>query len=1241
MSHKRLSVIPVLFVLILSTVPLFVEKASAGEPIFMANTLVNWEEEMRTFKQEPTGIACTDEGRIYVSYSSGMSWNYDTYISYSDDSGSTWSGAFRIDDVLRDGNESNDDTSQAMPRIAVAPNGTLYAVWQDHRDKTHTQQIRIAWSTDGENFSRSVRIDPFKLYPNWDAQNPNIGITDSGRIVVAWEDRITSGSYWNVYCSYSDDGGVTWSEMVRVNTDNMHTRQHEYTRIAVHGGDVYITWHDNRGDGQYRPYLAASHDGGETFAAEKALSDDLELYNSRQWPSPAVDDSGNVYVTWRDKRSGFDEIWFTRSEDGGATFSDNKRVAIVPEGAEDWWPATAATGNGTVSVSFTRRVPTDETKDEGEIFFINSSDGGRTWDRLMRVDDTDQRWDDLTTQRKSIMMYDILGRAMVAWADERNGDRNNYYSDVWFSRHSGDLSGPNHLPKLYDVGFVGNFTFNPKVGSPVSPFFFSCNYSDEDNDKPLPGYPRLFIYNDTEGRDPLLPGPVVMEKAEPRDIDYINGAWYRATTILKANTSQLYYRIEVLEERATEVVSTPLLEGPVVDANPPVITVIQPSGETWLSESIVRCRVRVVDMEGGNVNPNSIKVRKSITGPDNLDKGVPLSSIVKIDNNTYTGYADVRLEDGKENYIQFEAKDMVRNQGYSEMVNIWLDSYAPYYSGIGPGGTQLYERVNCTIDWMDHLPGSTTPSTGMNVSSIQYSYKTTSGPYSEWLPPEGIREVANGTFRAWVNLDFENNGVYNYIRWRASDNIGNTRYTDDDPDHPNGGIELKIRVKVPENYPPQFVGDAYPDVIASPTPHFFWDDAFDEEGDTITYRVMVMKNGLQWTNWIDVGERTFFDVPDSVSLDPDWYVLRINATDGIGGFDLFDHPFRIVDKGTPPPEDIPVAGDVFTSRSDIVFKWPDTPSWAVMNITYWIRIGSSDWHGDVLDWTPVGPDPEFPLADLNLSFGIYSVQYMAENNGNFSRVSQSRLKINDYDIEPRWNGEVEKFYRGKGSGIRVELFNWATFSDNVTVKLSGEVVDRKWVYLNTDHYAVKTHRMLSEPEPSVVMITVFPPKDAGKGTYSITLTVTSEDGETVAVLDNITIKITDKDQEGFGGEITDTLHGLITDIFPFLKPLSPNLVSAVFLMFALVIVGLIVLLGIYVYRRSRIKDEKDPYAEQRQLYRELYGSEPTQEQLEEMMKESSVVDEVMSDLSEVEEEGPKEKTFDESFLESEKGNREE
>jgi len=42
-----------------------------------------------------------------------------------------------------------------------------------------------------------------------------------------------------------------------------------------------------------------------------------------------------------------------------------------------------------------------------------------------------------------------------------------------------------------------------------------------------------------------------------------------------------------------------------------------------------------------------------------------------------------------------------------------------------------------------------------------------------------------------------------------------------------------------------------------------------------------------------------------------------------------------------------------------------------------------------------------------------------------------------------------------------------------------------------------------------------------------------------------------------------------------------------------------------------------------------------------MMKESSVVDEVMSDLSEVEEEGPKEKTFDESFLESEKGNREE
>jgi hypothetical protein len=754
------------------------------------------------------------------------------------------------------------------------------------------------------------------------------------------------------------------------------------------------------------------------------------------------------------------------------------------------------------------------------------------------------------------------------------------------------------------------------------------------------GFPRLHVFNDSEGKDPLLEKPVVLEKMEIRDNDYINGALYSKEVILNSTGGQLYYRLEVVEERDPDSVFSPLLEGPVIDANPPKITILEPVGSSWISSSIIRCSVKVEEMEGAFVLPKSIKLRKSTTGPDHLEKGLQVTDLEFIDNNTYIGHINVRLDDGKENYIQFEAMDGVRNLGYSEPLNIWIDTFSPYYTGIGPRDLQLYESVNCTIDWLDHYPGSTIDSTGLDLSSIKYSYKTTSGPYSEWLEPDGLIELAEGIYRAYANIDFENEGVYNYIRWMASDNIGNTRYTDDDPDHPNGGVELKINVQIPDNYPPVFKGSAFPGVIASSTPHFYWDGAYDEEGDRLYYRVMILKNDLQWTNWIDLGQRTFYDVSDSVLLDPDWYVLRINVTDTIGGFDLLDHDFRITDRGTPPPEDIPKAKDMYTADLDYIIEWDDTPSWAYMNITYWLRIGTEEWMGDVIEWTPVGQNPMYSISELGLGIGIYFIQYMAENNGNFSRVSQSRLKVNDYNLEAIGPQETFRSYRGKGDGFRVDIYNWATFTDNVTVLLSGEAADREWVYLNSDSMKIETDRDLTVPSPEPVMITVFPPRDAKKGSYTITLTLKSEDGETLTVLDNLTVKITDKETEGIGGEITDTLYDVITDVLPFLESVSQEVVVGFFLLIVAIIVGVIATLGIFFYRSmSGSKDDEDPYSEQRRLYKELYGTEPTIDQLKEM-KEGSVVDEVMSDLQGKTSKGNKGKVFDESFLDSEGKNEE-
>ncbi|MGA1865829.1 MAG: sialidase family protein [Thermoplasmatota archaeon] len=1197
------SKLAVLLVIATMVMPLFIydlKDVEGGKPIFRSNILAVWDN--TNYNQRPIDMEVDHNGRIYITYTTDQFYFMDTYLVYSDDDGITWSSSHRIDDVLRDGNSSNDRSSQLAPRMAIASNNTVYVVWADERDKTYiepqTRHIRIAWSKDGENFSRSVRIDPIKEEQTWEAGQPDIAINQDGRIFVAWLDQRFAGAYDNVWTSYSDDGGATWSDMQMINDDGLYYRNHEYARCVMQGDDVYVTWQDKRGeDNQYRPYMDASHDGGETFGVDIAVSDDMEQYNSRQWPSPALDEAGNLYVTWRDKRTANDEIWFARSEDKGVSFSTNIRLAVAPEGSEDMYPYTAATGIGGVGVVFQRSVESGDITDDGEIFYINSSDGGRTWDVLMRVDDTDRYSPDTTMQEKPLLVYDNTGRAISTWADHRY-----FYSksrEVYFSAHSGPVDGPNHRPIIYDEDFWSTFQFNPKVGSSTTNITFSCNYSDHDNDVPIEGYPRIHIYGDEAGNEPVFNEPKVMNKVFPNDIDYMDGAYYLSSFQIPVE-GQTYFRIEVIEERDPEPLFSSLLEGPLIDATPPKLTVISPANGSWHNTETIFCKVRVEDFEGGNVQEGSIKVRKSINDLENLEKGVALPNKQMIDNNTYEAWGNVRLDSGTDNYVVFEAKDKVGNgPGLSVPVNIWIDPDPPYYTGVGPTEIQLFETVNCTIQWLDHFPGSKAQTSGLNISSIEFAYRTTSGPLTEWAPPEGMIDLGNETYHCWVNLQFPDEGVYSFIKWRAKDNLDNVKETG----------EFRIKVDVPDNYRPIFLGKGYPDGVVSPRPHLFWDAASDIEGDTLYYRVMLLKypGELQLTHWIDVGERTFYDIPDDDPLDPGYYILRVNVSDKMGGYDYdtMDHLFRIMDKGTPPPEKVPRFGPFYSSDSNIEINWSQSPSHTDMDIHYMIRMGSKAYHGDILEWTDIGRIPRYSLGDLNLDIGIYSIQIMVTSNYNYSRVTLGTLKINDYNLS-HWSPLESLSYRGYGRGFSVDVVNYATFSDNVTITLEGYLAEEGAAYLDisgsrTGHLKLSSQKILSDPEPIHIEVTVFPDEDIEKRDYKVRLRIQSEDGRTVTYTDYVTVEVKDKPRDGFGQEISDNLYDFLTDTLPFLKPVRQDLLVPLFLVFVAILVTLISGIGILIYRKKFRKVVKDdPYSHQRKLYRDLYGVNPSDEQLKRM-----------------------------------------
>ena len=85
------------------------------------------------------------------------------------------------------------------------------------------------------------------------------------RVYTAWS-RISHNGVFSIVLSKSDDGGRTWSRIVKVNRTG---DQETYASVAVaRNGTVYVAWDDPTG---YRLEIARSTDGGAHFEPERSV----------------------------------------------------------------------------------------------------------------------------------------------------------------------------------------------------------------------------------------------------------------------------------------------------------------------------------------------------------------------------------------------------------------------------------------------------------------------------------------------------------------------------------------------------------------------------------------------------------------------------------------------------------------------------------------------------------------------------------------------------------------------------------------------------------------------------------------------------------------------------------------------------------------------------------------------------------------------------------------------------------
>jgi hypothetical protein len=209
-----------------------------------------------------------------------------------------------------------------------------------------------------------------------------------------------------------------WETDVRLttNTDSSFTSYNNAWCVAGYEDTVHAVWYDGR-DGNYEIYYKRSDDGGATWGADTRLTDDP---NWSYIPSVAVSGS-EVHVVWEDDRTQDAEVYHKCSTDGGTTWGPD--VLVTTAAGPQGMPSVAVVG-GYVHVVWSDFTLMGNT----EIYYGRSTDGGTTWGTPFQISIAGG-----FSTSPSIAAHE--SDVHIVWQDSRFGWYNN---EIYYRRSTDD-----------------------------------------------------------------------------------------------------------------------------------------------------------------------------------------------------------------------------------------------------------------------------------------------------------------------------------------------------------------------------------------------------------------------------------------------------------------------------------------------------------------------------------------------------------------------------------------------------------------------------------------------------------------------------------------------------------------------------------------------------------------------------------------------------------------------------------
>ncbi len=312
--------------------------------------------------------------------------NREIYYKRSTDFGTNWGPDVRFT-----------FNSEVSYRPSVSLNGSfVHVVWCDNRDGNF--EIYYKRSTDnGTTWSPDIRITNT---PNT-SWAPSMAVNGSVMHIV-WEEVIASNE--EIYYKQSTDDGIGWSDNVCLSNDETSSF---YPSVAVSGAGVHAVWYGYN-SGYRSVFYKHSSNGGINWGPNTILTNvSAQSYN------PAVAAKNQiVHVVWHDTRYGNEEVFYLRSSNAGANWSEE--VRLTDNAGISYYPSISLSGTSVHLAWY------DNSDGNFEIYYGLSTNEGLTWQPNTRL--TYNQYD---SYRPSIAAQDTM--LHIIWNDNRDGDWEMYY----------------------------------------------------------------------------------------------------------------------------------------------------------------------------------------------------------------------------------------------------------------------------------------------------------------------------------------------------------------------------------------------------------------------------------------------------------------------------------------------------------------------------------------------------------------------------------------------------------------------------------------------------------------------------------------------------------------------------------------------------------------------------------------------------------------------------------------------